>query len=532
VSIKIGFLLDSLIVPVWQRSIIQFTMCNSSFTHSVVVLNDTQLNSSASFVKRFFSKLDRQLYAVKHDCFNRVDIRDLLEGVRIINLKPQQTTFTDSLVTEDIEKIKSLQLDVLIRFGFRILKGEILCSAPYGVWSLHHGDNAVNRGGPPGFWEVVTGEAVTGVTLQQLTSSLDGGIVIDRAFIRTDRTSFNRNQNALFHAGVELFCNALSRLADGSLPALMANHQQQLVYYSKPLYRNPGNVRALAIFISFWWRRVNEVSISVFGKQKWSLYYKYGSTPFETALYRFRQLKPPSDTEWADPFVVYHNNRHYVFLEELVRENKRAHISCLEFDNGKPVSEKPIKVLAEYHHLSYPFVFEEEGNFYMIPEAAQSKLVWVYRSESFPAAWKKHKLLLDNVELYDPTLLRHEGRWYLFGTQKPLEGSLSDQYLYIYHADNWQGDWQAHTLNPVKRDVRGARPAGRFFEHEGRLIRPAQIGAPKYGYGIQFYEVLKLTPTDFEERELDSILPHWKPGLRATHTFNFAEGLTLVDTQE
>ena len=48
--------------------------------------------------------------------------------------------------------IKSKNLDILFRRDFRILKGEILNSARFGIWSFHHGDNDHFRGLPPGFW--------------------------------------------------------------------------------------------------------------------------------------------------------------------------------------------------------------------------------------------------------------------------------------------------------------------------------------------------------------------------------------------
>ena len=51
----------------------------------------------------------------------------------------------------DLEKIKKLHLDLLIRGGSGILKGEILNICRLGIISFHHGDNNLNRGGPPGF---------------------------------------------------------------------------------------------------------------------------------------------------------------------------------------------------------------------------------------------------------------------------------------------------------------------------------------------------------------------------------------------
>ena len=73
-------------------------------------------------------------------------------------------------------------VDVALRFGFRIVKGNALRVAKHGVWSHHHGDNLLYRGGPPGFWEVMRGDPFTGTILQILSDELDGGQVIYRSF--------------------------------------------------------------------------------------------------------------------------------------------------------------------------------------------------------------------------------------------------------------------------------------------------------------------------------------------------------------
>ena len=47
---------------------------------------------------------------------------------------------------------------------------------------FHRGSKRANRGGPPGFWEVMDGEPVTGAVLQVLSEDLDAGLVLARSF--------------------------------------------------------------------------------------------------------------------------------------------------------------------------------------------------------------------------------------------------------------------------------------------------------------------------------------------------------------
>lgn len=536
--IKVGLLLDSLDVPVWQLRIIDFIKEHASFSIELIILNDEKVVASNTnrLVYKLLRKLDRTLFKVAHDNFTTKSVNGLVSGVEIIRVKPHRLKFTDEILSDDVKVIHAKDLDILIRFGFRILKGQILTCTRYGVWSLHHGDNAVNRGGPPAFWEVVRQDAVTGVTLQFLTENLDGGKVLGKAFVKTDVSSFNRNQNATYWAGVELFCGKLEALAKVGTDQFFHNvtvAKQPLSFYSNTLYRDPGNFKALKIFFVFGFRQITRYLFKLWYTQQWCLYYRKSNTTFDSSLFHYKQLIPRiKDIDWADPFVFFKDEKYYVFIEELVKKKGKAHISCFIFNSqGSPLTKEPQVILEEPFHLSYPFVFEFEGSVYMMPERASTKSVWLYKCNSFPDQWASFKEILQH-ELYDPTLLLHEGYWYLFGTQKPYEGNSPHQYLYIYYTDNlMEGNFKPHPMNPVTRDVRGARPAGKIFKHNDKLIRPSQIGAPKYGYGISFQEIVKLSPTVYEEKQLEEILPHWKDELLATHTFNFTNGFSIVDAQ-
>ena len=553
--LRIALLVDSAKLPMWQSKLLEFIHNQPSFSIVLVVVNVAPIATKSTFFYRALRAIDRKLFSVGYDAFRKVDFGSFLSHFPIMECRVEQKKFSDVFKQIDVNKIAEYQPDIILRFGFRILRGPILSIAKYGVWSLHHGDNAVNRGGPPAFWEVVNREAVTGVTLQRLSENLDGGYVIDKAFVCTNTTSFNRNQNTLFWAGVELFSNALIQLANNPVFAKRiqdagVGHSFSLksLYYG-PLYRNPSNLYSIKIFFIFWLRRVAKWLSHLLNRPQWSIYFTCINDPIDTesycrneilklngvqtSLYRYTKLSPPKGTDWADPFVVKWGEVFYVFFEELPAGAKKAHISCQKFDaHGKPEG-MPFVVLHEPWHLSYPFVFSYDGTFYMLPEAAASNEVWLYVSNDFPNEWKKHKLLLKGVALFDPTLIFRDGYWYLMGTQKPNEGCAPHQYLYIYYTQHLlEGPWLPHPNSPVTRDVRGARPAGNVFEWAGKLIRPAQVGAPNYGHGIRFYEITAISPEIFEEELIHEILPKWKTGLSGTHTFNFADRFSVVDVQE
>ena len=81
----------------------------------------------------------------------------------------------------------------------------------------------------------------------------------------------------------------------------------------------------------------------------------------------------------------------------------------------------------------------------------------------------------------------------------------------------------------MKSDARCARPAGQLYWRNGALYRPAQICAPLYGSGLSINRVLRLTPQEYVERQIERILPSAQAGLLGLHTVNRAGDLTVVD---
>lgn len=532
--IKIGILLDGLKIKKWQHEIINYIESNARLELKALIINTNQPKFVApgSFFYRASQILDRKIFSVKNDVFKEVSLENYKKCTPIYYIKGDEKRFSYRFSTIDTERIRKLNLDIMIRFGFGILRGGILEAAKYGIWSLHHGDNRINRGGPPAFWEVVNRENVTGITLQKLSEDLDGGKVIKRSFIKTNTTSFYRNKNETFWAGVELFNLALDELSRGILNYEKENNSFQL--YSYPLYKDPDNITSTKILLQFWRRRILEIVKEKVSSPQWYILYKFNKdSPIEKSIFRYKKLYPPKGYDWADPFIIKEGQKFYLFFEEIKIDTGSGHICLLEFDEeGSLLNEKPIKVINEKYHLSYPFIFKEDSNYYLLPESAEANELWLYKCEDFPEKWKKYHKIFNNKQIYDASLFYYEGYWYLFGTEKLSEGGNRDQYLHIYYSDKLNSEaWAPHPLNPLSLDVRGARPAGKIFMENNRLFRPTQIGAPKYGYGIQINEIKKLSITEFSEEKINDILPKWDKGLLASHTINFEAGFAVIDAQ-
>src|SRR5205807_8550436 len=141
-----------------------------------------------------YLRLDERMRPAHHP-LSRVDCSSALATVPSMEVEPIGKKFVQRFPAEAIEQIRAHDLDVLIRFGFNILHGDILQAARYGVWSYHHGDNEFYRGGPAHFWELREGSPLSGAILQVLTEELDGGLVLCKSLFATEPTlSVSRNR--------------------------------------------------------------------------------------------------------------------------------------------------------------------------------------------------------------------------------------------------------------------------------------------------------------------------------------------------
>jgi hypothetical protein len=241
----------------------------------------------------------------------------------------------------------------------------------------------------------------------------------------------------------------------------------------------------------------------------------------------FNTILPPSGHYYADPCVFAREEIDHVFFEDYSYVAGKGVIAWMQRTSPGKFTE-PKTVLQCPYHLSYPFVFEHEGNIFMIPETAEARRVELYRARAFPESWERVGVLLRDVNAVDATLLEHDGKWWMFVNIAEAESSTWDE-LFIFYANSPLGPWKAHAANPVKSDIRSARPAGRFFRREGRLIRPVQNCSRCYGGSLVLCEVVDLTPYSFREMVINDIGPEWMPGNSRIHTLTFSDRIEFID---
>lgn len=532
--IRVGLLLDSLTQPRWVFNIIKDIQSSQVAEICLIIKNETEIQPRGRFksywknrnylLYALYNRLDQFIPLVEEDAFQELDLQEQLSDVPVFGVLPIMKKFSDWFPEGDIQKIRTWNLDVALSFGFRILRGEALQIAKHGVWSYHHGDNLVNRGGPAGFWEVMEGSAISGSVLQVLSEDLDNGGVIDRSWSRTsDKFSVKGSRNNLYWRSSTFVMRKLRELYDSGSITSEANLFRP--YYNR-LHKMPTNSQMLPklckLSLTY---AATKVRYALFFDQ-WSLAYRFRTTVDDpnNSFYRFNYLIPPKDKFWADPFPVKFAGKYFVFFEEYIYKDDKAHISVMELSKSGASESRP--VLKRDYHLSYPFIFHANDRYFMIPETAANKTIELYSCSSFPDEWKLETVLFEGVAAKDATLFEVDGVWWMFVSI--ADTHFSDE-LHIYYSQSPFGPWKPHQKNPVGSDVRNSRPAGRLFYWNGDLYRPAQDSSQRYGYGMRINKVTRLTPSEFREEEISKVLPQWRRDLRGTHTLNICEDLTVID---
>lgn len=445
---------------------------------------------------------------------------------RVVEIRPivSRSGYVYRFSDEDIEKLKTLELDLLIRCGQGILRGGILHASRLGIVSFHHGDNKVNRGGPAGFWECYHQWPETGFIIQRLTEELDAGEVLVRGFFAT-RYYYSLNQAHVYKKSLTHMKNLLKQAAStGCLPPA----DRAPAPYSNVLFRAPNLVQCILYACKLLKRLFfKAVSKNLMPRERWGLSVLRGRWD-QSVLWRSTELSPPRGRFWADPFLCARNGRTFCFVEDFVYKAGKAHISALEI-SGTGIVEHGI-ALKEPFHLSFPFLFEYQGELYMCPESCSSGQVRVYRCTDFPLKWEFEKTLMDGVCAVDTMLLEKGGKWWMFTTIDESGTGDHCSELYLFSSDSpLDTQWVPHPQNPIRIDSRGGRNAGLIIEGE-KFFRLAQCqGFDRYGQSLLAYEIKDLSESRYVEDLVATVGPNFRRGLLGTHHLSTDGKITVID---
>jgi len=537
---RIGLLLEDLLQPAWASTTVKRLLNDADVSIALVVLAealpapkrwDSSLRQVAEYgLVEAFEKLDKRILGRSPDPFASLDLEPLLDGIRTVATELHVTKDGWQLPTEDVEEIRSVGLDAMLYFGEEgPFCGGILSAAQHGLWLFRHGSPPPYKGARSGFWETLAREMTATAALVAVTN--EGAEELWRSVTAAHHVSADRTRGALYWTSTSFPERALKRVRDGQ--RLRSGRGRQVTVHehswTRDLPTESANRRLLRYLPPCLSRAGRESMRALLGNNQWFLAFTWADEGIVPSMAGHELIVPPKDRFWADPHVVRREDSYFVFVEEFLFSRKRGRIAVLILDKSGVIGG-PMTVLERPYHLSYPFMFEHEGDLYLVPETSEHHTIELYRCVEFPAKWEFVRNLMQDVTALDTTLLLHAGRWWLFASISETEGSDSDSELFLFTSDDpVSGEWTPHPRNPIVSDACRARPAGKIFEQHGKLLRPSQQTVPEYGYAVHINEILTLTDEEYIESDAACLLPDWERGLMGTHTLSRAGDLTIVD---
>ena len=185
-------------------------------------------------------------------------------------------------------------------------------------------------------------------------------------------------------------------------------------------------------------------------------------------------------------------------------------------------------VLDEDFHMSFPFLFIDDGQLYMIPETSEAGEVRLYRCTNFPMTWEIDTILMKNINTVDSMLTKVRDNYFILTNPASQDGIKAGEELSIFSSRDLRTNTWEPLPNPTfatildsKRSRNGglfSYNGGCFAHHKCRIL----VSTEK-----PLKSVVYLSENNFRRRFVQKILPQFKNNLALLIIFHFMK-LLLV----
>jgi hypothetical protein len=499
----IGLITDQRKVSRWQAEALE--QLGPGFDY--VVLDCTSARSRKKpFAHAFYYALN--LASLKPSAGPAVPLPKSLPIVKTIAFDADADGAWQKIPEAALREIERAKPQLIVKFGMRLLRVPPTLEIP--ILSYHHGDPRRFRGRPAGFYELLSGEPMIGQVVQILSNRLDAGKIVAFGQSRACRHSYRATMSEAYRRSPLLLPEAVRNCLRGrTLPIEPGGTN----------YRLPAN----ATVFKFWARllkaKVRRLLFGLFVEKQWEVAQAADPGGTGDVAKRFPQkakwetAKRPARYRFlADPFP---HPKGGLLVEALRRWDEQGEILHLD-DDGEQV------LCAGQGHFSYPGTVSEDGAWFIVPETAEWGTPRIFGLNNNGADAVGELNVEGAPRLIDPTLFRNGENLFLFANTF-VEGS---GVLRLWISAGLFERFAEHPASPIRISPAGARMGGAIMHEGQRLVRLGQDGSRDYGNGLLLFEIERLTPTDYSEREVDSL---YFAGVKGPHTLNLANGKLVFD---
>jgi hypothetical protein len=449
----------------------------------------------------------------------------------IICIKVKPLLIEDGKVSyckdEDLKSLGRLDLDIIVNGKENtVYCGNILNSSRLGIISLQFGDNRWNGGFPPAFWEVYERAPSTGFAIQIVNEKQDGGTVLYRGEVVTKRT-YTENLVHLYRESNPFLAFIVKKLLnhDKSIKAEEKRPVAGIIHKYPNVWQTANYIlKSLVLYANLFIER------KILQKdQRWGVAY---SRKFWTdvKLSEGKRIPNPKHRYLADPFVIKRDGKHQIFVEDYDCRRGLGAISCIVV-NPDDTYEIIDNVLVEPFHLSFPFVFEESGEIFMLPETHEGNGIRLYRCVEFPNKWELDTELLRAVSAADTMLIKRHDKWFMLTNMNQFHSDDHLSQLHVFWSDTLRSsDWKPLSSLPIVNSSRIGRNAGLLSGKNGDWFRVRQCQAfNQYGASFSIAKITHLDMDGYSEESFAEIEPVFFDNLKGTHHMHGVEDFTVYD---
>ena len=212
--------------------------------------------------------------------------------------------------------------------------------------------------------------------------------------------------------------------------------------------------------------------------------------------------KPKPVLFQADSFLFVKGDELYLFYE-LQHWDDPGCIAMMKTKDLKTWT-KPLIVLKESFHLSFPYVFEDKGNIYMVPESQENDSIRLYKANDDLTQFEYVKTLLSqerkngiHYNFNDSHIYQKDGKYYLFTSYQ--KNWMYYQELFVSD-DLLEGEFIKHPCSPICTSNEFGRNGGSLIQYGDKLLRVTQDCHQNYGDNISLMEITSLDEKTFQEQ--------------------------------
>jgi hypothetical protein len=238
-----------------------------------------------------------------------------------------------------------------------------------------------------------------------------------------------------------------------------------------------------------------------------------------------RWLGPRSNRRYlADPFA-WPGKPNVILCEDFTFDDQLGRLHQLVMD-GDVIKEETRLELSVPGHLSFPFLFQHDGQTFLMPESCHARCLVIFRWDEASQKWLEHARPLPDTAAADSILFEHDGLFWIAYTDTDRDNFDN---LNLCYAHALEGPWHKYPKNPVVVNVNTARCGGPVFKRDGKLYRVAQNCSRAYGHSVRIMEIVECSLTAYREREIVHLLPNSSLNPHGFHTLTPCGAQCLVD---